>query len=117
MRKRYYYILIILLSCIAIGAGIYLSNKESDPGYTALSQEVREMLNRKGWTYYKTLGIPGKTVLETWLISSNAKTTTAFWKENGEVKKETFEKTEGGYAVVGCQKENGDFFSVIFKKK
>jgi len=116
MRKHHNYTFIISLCFIAAGLCIFLLNKENNPGYQALSPEVREMLSQKGWSYHKTLGTPGKPVLENW-FSSSAKTATAFWTEKGASKKETFDQKEERYTIVSCQKEDGDSFSVIFKKR
>ena len=113
-KTRLGYALLVATVCGLFAFYWYLDASRG-PGYQALSSETKEMMNRQGWSYHETLGVPGKPVGEIW-FSAKSKTLTVKWRERGEIKIKEFGQSEHWYAVVACEKDDGDSFAVMFRK-
>jgi hypothetical protein len=113
-KTRFGYALLVAAVCGLFAFYWYLDASRG-PGYQALSSETKEMMNRQGWSYHDTLGVPGKAVIESW-FSAQSKKLTVKWRERGVVQVKELDQSEYWYKMVSCEKEDGDSFTVMFRK-
>jgi hypothetical protein len=96
--------------------GLFCGCSMKEQWNTDLTKDVTEM-EQAGWSYFETLGTPGKWDFKTGADAPTAKTIGADWSSNGVPKHKVYSQDGYVFAIHVYIKSNGDSFVEVFRRQ